>query len=74
VPSAKYIIFVGELGASDGSSGMYLYMLHNTIWKLEIRETISDVPDVFGGIIEKEVFIFKRVEPFALDRSTGPRY
>ena len=54
----KYIIFVGELGASDGSDGMYLYMLTHTRLKLLGRKMIQKGLDNFGGPLEKEVFLF----------------
>lgn len=61
IPSTKYIIIVGELGASDGSAGMYKYMLENEIWALKCREKVLfKIDEIFGGTIEKEVFIFDR--------------
>jgi hypothetical protein len=60
-PTAKYLIFIGELGASDGSSGMYQYLMSETsLWSLEAQEMISCYPDHFGGTVEKELFIFKK--------------
>jgi|APSaa5957512576_1039674.scaffolds.fasta_scaffold38885_2 hypothetical protein len=54
----KYVIFIGELGASDGGDGMYQYMLNDSIWKLKEREMLSISPDICGGSVEKELFIF----------------
>jgi hypothetical protein len=60
LPNTKYIIFIGELGASDGSSGMYKYMMEHNIWKLIFREMLLKSTDVFGGPCEKEIFIFQK--------------
>ncbi len=60
VENSKYIIIVGELGASDGSKGMYKYMLRNPIWRLYMRQQVYCGNDMFGGSVEKEVFIFER--------------
>lgn len=59
----KLIVFVGELGASDGSEGLYKYMIENNPnWKLELREMIELKKDSFSnGNVEKEIFIFKRI-------------
>jgi hypothetical protein len=59
----KYIIFIGELGASDGSSGMYKYMLQNPNLELLFRQMLKGYPieqELFGPI-EKELFIFKTI-------------
>ena len=56
----KRIIFIGELGASDGSSGMYKFLMENNSLKLELRELLNGPnKDIFGGSIFKELFIFK---------------
>jgi hypothetical protein len=55
----KFIIFVGELGASDGSTGMYKYMIENPDLKLLVREMLLLRKDIFGGNCEKELFIFE---------------
>jgi hypothetical protein len=63
VPSAKFLIFVGELGASDGSEGMYDYLLNHSEksgWRVVKRERIFTGVDILGGPCEKEVFIFER--------------
>ncbi len=58
----KLIVFVGELGASDGSEGLYKYMLEdNSEWKLDFREIFNLSGDISGGRLEKEIFIFKRI-------------
>jgi hypothetical protein len=54
----RYIIYMGELGASDGCEGMYRYMMHHPRFKLEHRSMIHRLKDVFGGWCEKELFIF----------------
>ena len=56
--NAKYVIFVGELGQSDGSIGMHNYMFET--WKLEHEEAFSSHKDIFGGDCIKKVFIFSR--------------
>ena len=55
------LIFIGELGASDGSDGLYKYLLLDTnYWKLDKREMLFLGKDMFDGNIEKELFIFKK--------------
>lgn len=57
----RHLIFIGELGGSDGSNGMYQYLLNsNSVWTLELREPIYTGEDLFGGNVEKELFIFKK--------------
>ena len=53
----KLIIFIGELGSSDGTEGMYNFMLSNTKIKLLEREMLITGYNQFG-IIEKEIYIF----------------
>lgn len=63
VETSKYFIFIGELGASDGSAGLYEFMLkNNPIWKLECRKMLFKKPDEFspGDFVEKELFIFSK--------------
>lgn len=61
IVDAKLIVFVGELGASDGSEGLYQFMLtDNPDWKLDLRELIYNGKDIFNDALEKEIFIFKR--------------
>jgi len=55
----KYIVFIGELGASDGSEGMYLYLLEKPMLTCSSRIMIYLGKDSFGGNLEKELFIFK---------------
>jgi hypothetical protein len=58
--SSEFLIFIGELGASDGSEGMYQYLLvDNPFWSLDFRQILSSGTDIFGGKSEKEIFIFK---------------
>ena len=54
----KIIIYIGELGASDGGKGMYKYMLENSYWKLVHRKEIYVGKDIFGGESMKEIFVF----------------
>lgn len=58
LPNAVFLIFIGELGASDGSEGLYKYLMEHEKWKCIVRETIHVQNDVFGGRLEKEVFTF----------------
>jgi hypothetical protein len=59
--NAKYIIFVGELGASDGSEGLYKYLMEHKIWKLIHRTEISKSPDILpGSWVIKELFVFNK--------------
>jgi hypothetical protein len=58
LPNVSYIVIIGELGASDGSAGMYKYMMEHNIWKLKQRVLLSKTTDIFGGPCEKEIFIF----------------
>lgn len=57
--SDKYIIFVGELGASDGSEGMYRYLLEHPRLRLCTRKLmLPNQRDFMGGPLECELFIF----------------
>ncbi len=53
----KCIVFIGELGASDGSPGMYKYLLQHKRLKLSLRKLLFRKEDIFGPL-EKEVFVF----------------
>lgn len=56
----KYIIIIGELGASDGSEGMYLYMTDHKNLVLEKRVLLTpNMISPFGDPLEKELFIFQ---------------
>lgn len=70
--NSQYIIFIGELGASDGSTGLYKYMIEtlqqnqnqnqNYRWILDFRKILSrDSDPIFNSPIEKELFIFKKI-------------
>jgi hypothetical protein len=61
LPGTRFILYVGELGASDGGEGMYRYMMESTIWKLDFRNMLSFDNDMFGGRVEKELFIFSKI-------------
>ena len=54
----KHIVFIGELGSSDGTEGLYNFILTNIKIKLLHREMLITAYNQFG-IIEKEIFIFK---------------
>ena len=55
----KYLIIIGELGASDGSEGMYDYLVHKNSWNLINRDIFYEYIDMFGNEMIKEVFLFK---------------
>jgi hypothetical protein len=57
----RYIIYCGELGASDGCDGMYIHMMEHPKYKLVLRELISSRLDSFGGPCEKN-FSFLRLK------------
>jgi hypothetical protein len=57
----KYIIFIGELGQTDGTEGMYSYLMVNPFLHLKIRETIvTTEKNGFTGV--KQVFIFEIIK------------
>lgn len=56
----RIVVFIGELGASDGGSGMYHYMMHQSSWTLAKRFAIRTYRDIFGMPVEKELFIFTK--------------
>lgn len=58
----KYVIFIGELGASDGGDGMYHYMMHTSCWKIVCRQMLYVSLDCYGGNCEKELFIFQKIK------------
>jgi hypothetical protein len=55
----KYVIYLGELGASDGGEGMYKYMMNDSVWDLIHEELLSQKIDSFGGPCEKCLYIFR---------------
>jgi len=55
----KILIYIGEMGFSDGTSGMYDYMLNHSIWKLKYRNVVIEKEDIFGKLVKKEIFIFE---------------
>lgn len=58
----RYIVFIGELGASDGSEGMYSYLNEHEKLLLDSRELLVSGIDMFGAPIEKELFIYKLIK------------
>ncbi len=61
VDGIKLFIFIGELGASDGSEGLYDYMIENNMyWQVDCRKMLYHGIDGMGGDVEKELFIFTR--------------
>lgn len=59
----KLIIFIGELGASDGTIGMYKYLIEHPMLELRHRSMTKESIDTFGGEVEKEIFIFRIFRP-----------
>jgi len=57
----KYVIFFGELGASDGGPGMYNYMINGDTWKLLYRKVILSGTDMFDGQYDKELFLWSLI-------------
>ena len=56
----KYIIIIGELGASDGTGGMYDFLMNNEKLDCVIRKVIKrSVVQIIDDVCTKEVFIFK---------------
>jgi len=49
----KYIIIIGELGKSDGSHGMYDYMISNPELQLVTREIIFDIEPIISTIVHE---------------------
>lgn len=59
--NSKYIIFIGELGSSDGSQGLYDFLINNNNLILLVREILDSYIKIhiFRDLCEKELFIFK---------------
>lgn len=57
----RFIIFIGEMGASDGSTGLYKYMMENPCLRIIHRSIIDSFHSHFGpsDVVEKELFIFQ---------------
>lgn len=62
--SAQLFIFIGELGASDGSLGMYKYLMdNNPNWKLDREYSLEYKEDPYcDGYIERDLYIFKKIK------------
>jgi hypothetical protein len=56
--SRQFIVFIGELGGSDGTEGLYTFMLNYKRITLRHREMLIEAEN-YWGIIEKEIFIFE---------------
>lgn len=54
-----WIVFIGALGASDGSTGLYRYLIENTWLALDHRYVLHVGSDIIGDPVEKELFVFK---------------
>lgn len=57
VSEPKFIVFVGEVGGADGSSGMYKYLLCNKDLDVKLRVEVNQAADIFGGICSRELII-----------------
>lgn len=55
----KILIYIGEMGFTDGTSGMYDYMMNHNVWKLKFRKVLIEKNDLFGRLVKKEIFIFE---------------
>lgn len=59
----KFLIFIGEMGASDGTVGIFDYLIQQkrkaTGWKLLSESTFQRGYDIFGGPCLKSVFLLE---------------
>lgn len=56
----KILIFIGELGRTEGTEGMYHYLMNNNpVWKICTKYVIMEGYDLFGKYIQREIFIFE---------------
>lgn len=69
----RYLAFFGELGAADGSKGLYNYLINSKpnistrcSWKLVQRDLIVLRQDAFGEKAKKEAFLFQLLLPSSL--------
>ena len=51
---------MGELGTPNGPKGMYRYMMEHPIWECSKQVVLSEDMDIFGNLIEKELFVFSK--------------
>lgn len=58
----RYIVFIGELGASDGTAGMYEYLNENDKLQIDLRKVLLSGEDIFGGECIKEIFIYRLIK------------
>lgn len=56
------LILIGEIGMSDGTKGMYQFMMNHKTWKLYKRTELAAKNDLFGNYVVKEIFIFENRE------------
>lgn len=56
------LIMIGEIGLSDGTKGMYQFMMNHKNWKLYKRSVLAAKNDLFGNYVQKEIFIFENKE------------
>jgi hypothetical protein len=55
----KFIVFVGEVGAADGTVGMYRYLLCNDQLSVILRVEINRSVDILGGVCSREMIILE---------------
>ena len=55
----NYIIIIGELGASDGTEGIYHYLMENEDLDIIHQNVVSKTSDSIFGAIIKSVYVFK---------------
>lgn len=55
----KVFIFVGELGRTDGTEGMYKFLMNHPIWKLVEHKVLQEGDDIFERHISRDIFIFE---------------
>lgn len=66
------IALFGEIGASDGSSGMYNWLTTNPNLKLLTRKILFSKKDIFGGNMNKEIFVYSIIIPVSALVTAGP--
>ena len=57
----RFFVFIGELGAYDGTTGMYIFVTNHPKLKELHRSVIYDDDDLQGGRVTRELFIYQLV-------------
>lgn len=55
----KVFIFVGELGRTDGTEGMYKFLMNHPVWKLAEHKVLQEGSDLFERHISRDIYIFE---------------